>query len=107
MNLAPFRALLRQRLSDVLARNVGVSDHVRRAHGIPADWDERMVLLEDDAALAGLDPEARAEISAIRTSLARVEDGTYGTCARCGVLIGEARLRALPFVLTCVACSAG
>ncbi|MDP2307237.1 MAG: TraR/DksA C4-type zinc finger protein [Pseudomonadota bacterium] len=65
------------------------------------------MLLEDDAAQEGLDPEARAELRAIRTSLDRIEDGTYGSCARCGAAMGEDRLRALPFALTCVRCSAG
>lgn len=35
---------------------------------------------------------------------ARLEEGTYGTCAECGLEISEARLRALPFALLCIAC---
>lgn len=35
----------------------------------------------------------------------RIEDGTYGVCARCGNLIGEARLDALPGARTCIGCA--
>jgi DnaK suppressor protein len=107
MDLAPFRALLRQRLSQVLARNAGVSARLRQAHGLPEDWDERVVLLKEESALDGLDPDARAEIRAIQTALDRIDDGSYGSCARCGGFMGEARLRVLPFALTCVSCTAG
>ena len=103
----PIRALLDQRLSDVLARNVHANPRLRHVQGIPADWGERTVLLTDEAVLAGLGPEARAEIMAIRAALERVEAGSYGACARCGRSVGEARLRALPLVLTCVICTAG
>jgi DnaK suppressor protein len=34
----------------------------------------------------------------------RLEEGTYGTCAECDLEISEARLRALPFALLCIAC---
>ena len=36
---------------------------------------------------------------------ARVDDGSYGTCVRCGEPIPEARLDARPAALTCVACA--
>ncbi len=101
------RTLLNQRLSDVLARNARVNDRLRRTAALPDDWEERAVLLQDDEVLDGLDAEARAEVAAIRAALLRLEDGSYGVCARCGAPIGEARLRALPFAITCVSCAAG
>ncbi len=40
----------------------------------------------------------------IDDALERVEEGTYGICQSCNGPIGEARLKALPFVKTCVVC---
>lgn len=37
---------------------------------------------------------------------ARLRDGTYGTCERCGAAIPAERLLALPATSTCVACAA-
>jgi len=37
-------------------------------------------------------------------ALARIDDGTYGTCESCGEPIGKARLQAFPRATLCVAC---
>ena len=49
--------------------------------------------------------EAAHEIGEIDAALARIADGTYGTCETCGGAIGRDRLRALPEVRRCIACS--
>jgi RNA polymerase-binding transcription factor DksA len=43
-----------------------------------------------------------AQIAELRTALARIADGTYGTCAVCGDPIPEARLEVRPAATTCV-----
>ena len=40
----------------------------------------------------------------LRTALARLADGEYGTCAECGGPIAPKRLLALPDARTCMAC---
>jgi RNA polymerase-binding protein DksA len=45
-----------------------------------------------------------AELRAIDAALARVDEGTYGMCTRCGGDIGEARLRVNPAAERCIAC---
>jgi DnaK suppressor protein len=40
----------------------------------------------------------------IEEALARLHEGSYGTCADCGIEISEKRLKALPFARRCVAC---
>lgn len=45
-----------------------------------------------------------SELRAIDAALARLEDGTYGTCTRCGGDVGTARLRANPAAERCIAC---
>lgn len=44
------------------------------------------------------------ELRAIDAALARIEEGTYGLCTRCGGDIGKARLRANPAAERCIAC---
>jgi DnaK suppressor protein len=38
-------------------------------------------------------------------ALEKVEDGTYGLCDRCGMLIPEERLEARPWSVLCVSCA--
>jgi DnaK suppressor protein len=40
----------------------------------------------------------------IEEALARIEDGSYGTCTGCNKKIGLERLRALPYTRLCIAC---
>src|SRR3954447_22723568 len=50
------------------------------------------------------------QLSVMRTdvvrALAKIEDGTYGLCDRCGALIPEERLEARPWSVLCVSCAA-
>ena len=41
----------------------------------------------------------------IEVALARIAQGTYGTCARCGSEIADERLEALPYATWCVRCA--
>ncbi|MGE5702232.1 MAG: TraR/DksA C4-type zinc finger protein [Clostridia bacterium] len=64
----------------------------------PADIGSEMFEREKDIALYGLDQENLREIEG---ALARMEDGTYGTCTVCGKPIPQERLEALPQAMTC------
>jgi DnaK suppressor protein len=67
---------------------------------------------EMDVARSTADAEAHASLiersedrlRLIHQALARVDNGTYGTCAECGDHIPRERLKALPFALRCVDC---
>ncbi len=48
---------------------------------------------------------ARAELFEVEASLARVADGGYGICARCGLPIPAERLEVRPHATMCVACA--
>ena len=43
-------------------------------------------------------------LAAIDEALKRIEEGTFGTCARCGQPIAEARLEAMPYATKCIDC---
>ncbi|WP_404384813.1 TraR/DksA family transcriptional regulator [Knoellia locipacati] len=54
--------------------------------------------------LDALVQQARVHLTEVEAALARVEDGTHGTCERCGGEIAAARLEARPTARTCVTC---
>jgi DnaK suppressor protein len=56
---------------------------------------------------AALLEQAREQVAAIDAALARLAQGRYGRCDRCGQPIGDERLAARPATLTCVRCAAG
>ncbi len=59
---------------------------------------------ERDLALSA---QALAAVEEIDAALAKIADGTYGACERCGEPIPKARLKALPYARLCVACKSG
>jgi RNA polymerase-binding protein DksA len=71
-------------------------------------WDNHL----GDAATATLDREldytleenSEQILAAIDQALERIEEGTFGTCARCGKPIAEARLEAMPYATKCIDC---
>src|SRR5208282_3269744 len=58
----------------------------------------------DAEAHASLIERSEERLRLIDQALARVDNGTYGTCAECGEDIPFERLKALPFALLCVDC---
>ena len=57
---------------------------------------------EHTAALLAL---AREQITEIDAAISRLDEGTYGTCVRCGEPVGADRLAARPAAATCVRCA--
>jgi RNA polymerase-binding protein DksA len=51
-----------------------------------------------------LEENAESVLAAIDGALRRIEEGTYGTCTRCGREIGRERLEALPYAELCIEC---
>ena len=54
---------------------------------------------------AALLARAREQIVEIDAAIGRLDEGTYGTCARCGQPLGQDRLAARPAAATCVRCA--
>jgi DnaK suppressor protein len=44
----------------------------------------------------------RDRLSQVETALVRLDEGTYGSCEKCGGAISDARLEALPSTTTCI-----
>ena len=51
-----------------------------------------------------LEENAEHVLQAIDAALARIEDGTFGTCQSCGQQIAPERLEALPHATQCLDC---
>lgn len=75
------------------------------AEPLAADSSEQAVETEDDAALEGQATLITHEIASVRSALERIETGTYGSCARCGVAIADERLAARPEAALCIGCA--
>jgi RNA polymerase-binding protein DksA len=50
----------------------------------------------------GLEEGAQQTLQAIDDALAKIEDGSYGTCEVCGKPIGAERLSAIPWARLCI-----
>jgi DnaK suppressor protein len=51
-----------------------------------------------------LSERGREKLREIEEALERIEEGSFGTCEHCDAKIPKARLKAMPFTTTCVAC---
>ncbi|MGC9419736.1 MAG: TraR/DksA family transcriptional regulator [Rhodovulum sp.] len=103
-------ASLRDRKRQLLNRLAELDD---RLHDIEAeldthqskDWGELAVEREEDEVLEGMGASGLAEVKQINAALARIEDGSYGYCVRCGEEIAAERLDLLPATPFCRICA--
>ncbi|MFD0979396.1 TraR/DksA family transcriptional regulator [Tropicimonas aquimaris] len=99
-----------ERKAQLEARLVALEEKLR---GIDAeldshqsrDWEELAVERETDEVLEGEGRAGQVEMAAIRAALARIEEGSYGECVKCGEDISEARLDLLPYTPFCADCA--
>jgi len=72
---------------------------------MPKDWEDRSSERQGDEVLETLGLAEQDELRRIDAALARLREGSYGTCAGCGSLISDARLDLLPATPFCKACA--
>lgn len=84
--------------SQIAAR---LGDAVGDAGDDSADAGAKTFEREHDLALTYT---ARELLAQAEHALARMADGSYGTCESCGEPIGKARLQAFPRAVLCVTC---
>ena len=70
----------------------GFDDNFADSGQVAAEQGENKVL-------AG---QLRTELDDVETALAKLDDGTYGTCEACGNAISGARLEAMPQARFCI-----
>jgi RNA polymerase-binding protein DksA len=100
---AAFKARLDAQLEELEARQSRIAEDL--AEPLNPDSSEQAVEMEDDASLEGQGALIAKEIASVKRALARIEDGTYGECVRCGEGIAPARLEARPEAALCIDCA--
>jgi RNA polymerase-binding protein DksA len=79
---------------DLVPERGGIGNHMA---------DDANETAEQETMLS-LQQNAQREIDQIDMALARIKNGTYGTCANCGKPINPARLEARPSSTYCIDC---
>ena len=104
--LAARLAARRQTLRAEVQRELANSDDPRIAGfknelAATEDWVLADILTDLDVATVSRDI---AELTEVEAALARIADGSYGTCSDCGEAIRWPRLNAQPTAERCIAC---
>lgn len=99
------RERLNQILGHLTRRNAAVDRDRRREGGMEADFAEQATVRENDEVLDALSKEGRDQLELVGRALERLDGGDYGTCEDCQGDVGQARLEALPYAVTCIACA--
>jgi len=111
LDTTEFRSLLeteRGRLEHAIAH---LHDHTRPmedevgelgGRGVDNHLGDMATVTFDRELDEGIEEGAQQTVAQIDRALAKIDDGTYGICERCGREIGEERLRARPWALLCI-----
>lgn len=104
-----FRKILRARLEQL-----GTEDDLGREGQKTVTLDQqsvgrlsRMDAMQQQAMAQAQERRRAAEARRIEAALARLDEGEWGYCLRCGEEIAERRLAHDPSVATCVTCAGG
>ena len=100
---AAAKTRLEAQLVELEARQSHIAEDL--AEPLNPDSSEQAVEMEDDASLEGQGALVTREIASVKRALARIEDGVYGECVRCGEEIAPARLEARPEAALCIDCA--
>ncbi|MBM4122000.1 MAG: TraR/DksA family transcriptional regulator [Nitrospira sp.] len=96
----------RQEVLNEIGTSIGQSlteDQQRRLESAMDVGDQALMDLERELGISLLEMRNRKR-QLIDEALVRLDEGTYGVCAECGVEISEKRLVAVPFAKLCVVC---
>jgi RNA polymerase-binding transcription factor DksA len=97
------KAQLEARKADLLRRIAGIGAELD-SHDAK-DWEEMATEREGDEVLEDLGQSAQTELRMIDAAMARIEEGEYGYCTKCGDKIAEDRLDLLPATPFCANCA--
>ena len=78
-------------------------DQQRRLESAKDVGDQALMDLDRELGISLMEMRNRRR-QAIDEALTRLNEGTYGICAECGIEISERRLEAVPFAKLCVEC---
>ena len=104
---AEFRRLLeaqRAQLLDEVRRKIAASEEGLGPVGQTKITDEEGLADAAAEVEVAMSMRENQELQEIDAALARIDDGSYGSCADCGDDIGQARLKATPAARRCLPC---
>jgi DnaK suppressor protein len=104
--LAADRARTLDRLAGLDRELAGIIEATRAANSDDEHDPEGATIAFEREHAAALAAQARGHLAEIDAALARLTDGSYGTCASCGTAIPADRLTARPTATTCISCAA-
>ena len=102
-NYDAIRKQLQEKLDQLVARAQEIDSDLSESRN--EDWEERAIETEGDEVMLSVGNVTLKEIEEIKHALHQIDQGTYGTCARCGTKIPSERLELLPYATTCTGCA--
>jgi DnaK suppressor protein len=111
LDLAMFRSLLEQERERIVSQLAHLHEEGSRSmedelgevgRGVDNHLGDMASVTFERELDEGLEEGAQQTLVQIDRAVAKLDDGTYGSCERCGGAIGEERLRARPWALLCV-----
>ena len=103
--LEDLRAETLERLAALRGEHDAVVAASRDSNADDEHDPEGATIAFERAQVDALVQDAVARLQSVDDAVARIDDGTYGTCARCGEPIAAGRLEARPTATTCVGCA--
>ena len=103
--LAAERAGTLQRLSALERELAGIIESSASANTDDEHDPEGATIAFERQHTAALLSDARQRLAHVDAAIARLAEGSYGRCERCGQPIGAARLAARPVTTTCITCA--
>jgi len=100
------RQQIEAHIESLRARAQRIETHrSNEARMLPSEASERAQLHDNDEVVEALEVQVGADLPTLEAALARIADGTYGTCIECEAPIARSRLDILPATPRCVACA--
>ncbi len=100
---AKYRPILQARMAELDARILEIGEELDSHQS--KDWEELATERETDEVLEHEGTMAQEEIAKIKAALARMDEGEFGYCVKCGDEISEDRLDAVPYTPFCRKCA--
>ncbi|RUM25794.1 TraR/DksA family transcriptional regulator [Rhizobium vallis] len=98
-----YRSVLVRRQEELRQRLYAIEQDLERPRD--PDDDDRAIERNNDEVLEELGTAGQSELAAIDAALDRLNHGTFGRCSKCGDVIDERRLDAVPYTAICQDCA--
>ena len=95
----------RERLAGLTGDYAGIVEASVDSNADDEHDPEGATIAFERSQVVALVEQTRLHLAEIDAAIARVADGSYGTCERCGGAIAPGRLEARPVARTCITCA--